>query len=275
MNTLKLLFVVTILFTPSTVFGQTLESKLAQQVELFNSEKTSPLEQLIEVAQKFQIPIGIECEKSFQEKTDAPIHLKHTTLQEVFRVILSQHPGYEFKLNDGVVHIFSVALVNDERNFLNLKIPHIQVEDRLLYAAQYTLRAKIEVSLGRRLSGVRAKGYISGWNSCFDRLQVNFSEKNLTVRQILNVIAVKQTNILWVVCFNPSELMEGAPPFFAQIDIPENKITSYFCWNFMGLDENFLNHHPEIRNQPMPLPDPEPAEEVPEELLRQSKKEKN
>src|SRR5438128_12652783 len=123
MNVLRLSIAVLILFCPATLAaGQTLEEKLSLRVEAFDSESKSIPVRLVEVAQQFNIPMGIEWSDDLQAKAPSPIHIRNTTVGNLLRQILSQQPGYEFRLDDGVIHIFASRLLDDPRNFLNIRL---------------------------------------------------------------------------------------------------------------------------------------------------------
>src|SRR5262245_11398772 len=117
-----LIMLISVLLLSPIIIGQHVQSKLDQEVDVFDSKAASGEEQLIELAQHFQIPLGIEWVDYRSEKTVLPVHLRKTTVREAIRHILQQHPGYEFEMKNGIIHVFSPSLVNDGRNYLNLRI---------------------------------------------------------------------------------------------------------------------------------------------------------
>src|ERR1700730_9648245 len=85
----------------SSARGQTLEEKLVVRVDAFDSESKSTPAQLIEVAQRFNIPMGIEW--ADEARDDAPsVHVQDTTVGDLLSRILAGQPGSEFRLDDGV-----------------------------------------------------------------------------------------------------------------------------------------------------------------------------
>ena len=46
----------------------------------------------------------------------------HTTVKDIIQAVVSTHAGYEWRTEDGVVHVFQRDLVNDDRNPLNIII---------------------------------------------------------------------------------------------------------------------------------------------------------
>ncbi len=127
----------------STATAQGLQSKLAQRVSAFDSESSTTVGQLIDFAQRFQIPMGIEWLEKAEEGVAPPIHARNTTAQHILQQIVQQKSGNGFALRDGVVHVFSSSIINDERNFLNLRVPHFQVKNDTLFGAEFLLRVSI------------------------------------------------------------------------------------------------------------------------------------
>jgi hypothetical protein len=62
------LFVALFVVSPSSVKCQGLQSELAQRVKAFDSERSSIVGQLVDFAQRFQIPMGIELANESQDE---------------------------------------------------------------------------------------------------------------------------------------------------------------------------------------------------------------
>src|SRR5260370_26789083 len=93
-----LLFLTLIMLPLSSVTGQGLQSKLAQRVKAFDSESSSTVGQLIDFAQHFQIPMGIEWLDNSDEGVAPPIHARNTTAQRILqqRVQYKRGSGFTF-----------------------------------------------------------------------------------------------------------------------------------------------------------------------------------
>jgi hypothetical protein len=221
----------------SLASGQTLEEKLGISVDAFDSESRSIPSRLIEVAQRFEIPMGIEWSDDPQAKELAPVHIRDTTIGNLLRQILAQQPGYEFRVDDGVVHIFATRLVDDPRNFLNIRLREFSLKKANMAAARYYLWGTIISHLHPR------GGYGGGWGGQsmykdFDIEKITFSCWDLTVRQALSKIVEVQGNALWFVRIRPSQMMEREP-FYVQIPGTEGaEPATSFDWQFIALDVN-------------------------------------
>ena len=215
---------------PSKVFGQSLDARLGQRLTKYESEKTTPLEQLIELAQQFQIPMGIEWVDDSDDALTRSVNLRGTTPKDVMAQILAQKQGYTFTVEEGVVHISQISLAHDPRNFLNISFPQYTVQKASLREADYWLG----VSLKRFLHPERNMGGGFGGSRLeadFDVPMISFSGSDLTVRQILNKLVLAHGKSLWVVHLNSQLLMEGEP-FYASGTSSDGKVhqTSFGIW---------------------------------------------
>jgi hypothetical protein len=140
-----------LLLVPSCpVKAQDLQSKLAQRVNALDSDNPSTVDQLVDFAQLFQIPIGIEWVDDLNERVAAPVHVRNTTAQRILQQIVQEKAGTTFTLSGGVVHVFPSSRISDGHNFLNLRIPNFQVENQSLFGAEWLLRVTIHEVLNPR-----------------------------------------------------------------------------------------------------------------------------
>jgi flagellar basal body-associated protein FliL len=230
-----LIMVTAFLLLTFKIFGQQVKSRLDQQVDVFVSDATSGDEQLIELAQLLKIPIGIEWVDDGSEKNLQPVHLRKTTVREAIRHILQQHPGHEFKEEDGIIHIFSNTFIYDSRNFLNLRIQEFSLTDASLFEANYQLRKSILRTLHTGVNLGGGYGYGASGDDGFDKKNISFSNWNLSVREILTKIAVANGNALWVVRLIPTRMMAKEPFFVQGPSSKEARNTTSFIWQFIPL----------------------------------------
>ena len=221
--------VVLTLCAQSHVRGQTVASRLAGD---FNSQSTTLRGQLVDFARRYGIPMGLELVAG-NDKPLKPVHIKNETALNVLRKIVQQQPGYDFDLSDGVVNVFSIRLVNDHKNFLNLRLRKYQIGDQNLFGAKYYLRLAIDQTLHPATNYGGGYGGV-GLNNNLHVNRITFSGENLTVRQILNRLTLLHHNSLWVVNLKPLKTMKGEP-FYAQA-LPETGTSApQFYWEFVPL----------------------------------------
>lgn len=233
----KLLLLVTLFVLLScSVGGQELQSKLAQRIKAFDSESPSTVGQLIDFARRFEIPMGIEWVDKPGESLAPSIHARNTTPQRILQQIIHKDPGNGFILNSGVVHVFSSSLLNDRRNFLNLRLSHFQVKNESLFGAEFLLRIGIHDVVNPNPGGYGGgHGHGVPRSDAFDVRNLTLSFNNATIRQILNSIAARQGNALWLVRIKSSEMMANGR-FYAQTTSPTSKEPAPdFHWDFIPL----------------------------------------
>jgi len=211
--------ILVIALAPSTAAAQDLETKLAQRAD-FIPTATSVREQLIQVAQHYKIPMGIEWVIKAEEKEVKLVADGAPTVMSLLNLILQATPDYSLTVRRGVVHVSDNRYTVDSRNFLNLWIGEFSLTKANVYDAEAELRFKIRVTLHpERYAYGSNGGYGSGPREEDDLniRNVTFSGKNLTVRNILDRIISNNGNTLWVVNIAPSRMMKEVP-FFAQFD---------------------------------------------------------
>ena len=213
------------------ICGQSLDSRLLQKAT-FVPKSALILDQLIEVAQHYQIPMGIEWVDQPVVKVFASPTSRPTTVRSLIATILRPYRGYRMKAADGMVHIANQAFVGSPRNFLNLRISEFKVDKASVVDADASLRLGIKMAL-------HPERYANGWNGGYGGYlpaevlnipNITFFGRNFTVREILNKIVAANGNALWVVHLNTSRTMNTEPSFFAQEYESES-----FHWRFVPL----------------------------------------
>ena len=102
-----------------------------------------------------------------------------------------------------------------------------------MFDAQFLLQAIIRLELSNGQSGYNG-GHGGFSDDGFDKQNITFAGKNLTVRQILSKIAAANGNALWVVQFSASEKMSEYP-FRAVITLHDEQTFPAFHWQFIPL----------------------------------------
>ena len=101
---------------------------------------------LISVADRFQLPMGIEWSRPPEAAKKITLAWKDTTVQQILKTIVSQQAGYELEVTkNGVVHVFPKEMRSNPQNFLNLTIDHLEIHDQVLEVASHQLRDLIRL----------------------------------------------------------------------------------------------------------------------------------
>ncbi|HWN10999.1 MAG TPA: hypothetical protein VNO50_17305 [Pyrinomonadaceae bacterium] len=224
-------FALLVLSAASQVSGQSVAAKL-QETREFNSQSTTLRGQLIDFAQSYGIPMGLELVAG-NERPVKPIRAQNDTAINVLRKIIQHQPGYDFDSSDGVVNVYSINLVNDYKNFLNLRLRRYEITDQNLFGAKYYLQLAISQTLHPSQSYGGGYGGM-GLNNNLHVVKISFSGENLTVRQILNRLISIHDGALWIVQLNPAKTMKG-DRFYTQTLAGTGVSGPEFYWEFVPL----------------------------------------
>jgi len=212
------------------IHGQSLESKLMQKATFIPTSQ-SGLEQLRQIAQHYEIPMGIEWADPSEAGKLARKFRRNATVRGVINTILKRYPGYQAIIKNAVLHISNPKIAASSKNFLNLQIAEFRLENANVFDAEASLGLRIDMTL-------HPQRYVGGYNGghghpadhTFSVRNISFSAHNLSVREILNKIVAANGNALWVVRLNTSRSMNTERAFFAQEYESET-----FHWQFVPL----------------------------------------
>ncbi len=186
-----------------------LQQKLDQRVE-FTPRAAGPLEQLIEVAKAFQIPMGIEWMEPTKCQISTAMVPAKSTVRQLLIGVVSRCPAQHLSVSNGMVHIRSGPVLN-RMNILNLRV-RFQVTKVSLFTAEHDLRIVIDEQLHpQEYENGSNGGYGYGPGEPFAVPNVTFSGTNITVREVLDGIARSNRNALWVVRLNEASLKSATP----------------------------------------------------------------
>ena len=127
--------------------AQSLEEKLGTVTD-YVPKAITPLDQLVEVARRFKIPMGIEwVERADTATPDKTPPSGKRSVRELIEEIVSVSPEHFVEVDDGLVHIYSATEAVHPFNFLNIRLKSYSVKDGDLFAAEDQLRWAIRFTL--------------------------------------------------------------------------------------------------------------------------------
>jgi hypothetical protein len=216
---------------------ESLEEKLGTVTD-YVPKATAPVDQLVEVARRFKIPMGIEWVE--RTATVAPEKMPSSgkrTVRELIEQIANASPEHRIEVDNGLVHIYSPTEAMHPFNFLNIRLEDYYVKHGDLFAAENQLRWAIRFTLEpeKYVNGYNG-GYGHGANHIFQIPKMTLSVSDVTIREVLNRIALAQGNALWVTTIKSEEL-EGDEPCWRRnrVDCGDLPVTS--AWHFLPLAE--------------------------------------
>jgi hypothetical protein len=226
-----------IVLVPCGVAAQEgVEAKLMQRADFAPAPGTIP-QQLVQIAQHYKLPMGIEWVLQTEEKLVKPVVHQSSTVRALLNSILEAAPQYSMTLRNGVVNVSARRYAVDSRNFLNLRIAEFGVTNSNVFDATAELRFKIRATLHpeRFVGGTNGgQGYGVPDENGLDVPNVSFSGRGMSVRDILNRIVLSNGNTLWVVNIAPSRMMRNEP-YFAQFDTNHERD---FVWTIIPFNKS-------------------------------------
>jgi len=194
----------------SYAIAQSFDQKLQQKVQ-FSPKANAPLDQLIEVAKTFQIPMGIEWNESLKCSASSAGFPTQGTVLELLNAIVRRCPTQRLTVELGIVHVYS-RFARHPHNILNLRLQEFQVRHTSVFDAQFLLRLVIEMQLHpERFTGGYNIGHGSPAGQVFSVPNVNFSAKDVTVRDALDGIIKSSGNALWVARLSAASVNQRVP----------------------------------------------------------------
>jgi len=219
-----------------SVHAQSLDEKLGAVTD-YVPKAIAPLDQLVEVARRFNIPMGIEwVERAGTAPVDQTLRSGKRSVRELIQEIASLSPGYRLEVDNGLVRIYSPEALHPF-NFLNIRLKNYSVKDEDLFAAEHALRLAIRFTLEpAKYRYGYAGGYGHPANHVFQFPKFTLSESNVTVREVLNAIALAQGNALWIITIKSEDLQGDEPSWTRKgADGGDAPVTS--AWHFLPLAE--------------------------------------
>ena len=211
-----------------------LEEKLATVTD-FVPKAIAPADQLVEVARKFKIPMAIEwVESAGTAPLDQTPPSRKRSVRELIEEIASEH---RVEVDDGLVRIYSPTESLHPFNFLNIRLKRYTVRDADLFAAQDELRWAIRFTIDPEKY---RNGYNGGYGHAADHIfqipKFTLSETDVTIREVLNRIALAQGNALWVVTIKREDLA-GDEPRWKRKGADDGDLPVTSAWHFLPLAE--------------------------------------
>lgn len=216
---------------------ESLEEKLLTVTD-YVPKAFAPKDQLVEVARKFKIPMGIEwVERASAATAGKTLPSGKRLVGELIQEIASVAPEYRIEVDDRLVRIYSPAEALHPFNFLNIRLKSYSVKEADLFAAEDQLRWAIRFTLEpEKYQNGYGGGYGHAANHVFQIPKFTLSGSDLTIRDVLNRIALAQGNALWVATIKSSDL-EGDEPCWKRKGVDGGDFPVTSRWHFVPLAE--------------------------------------
>jgi hypothetical protein len=206
---------------PQTSTASAIEARLNSKADFLPTAE-SPLDQLIQIATHYKIPMAIEWINRLDEARGPVLPDATNTVRELINAILRmQRVQYQLVVRNGILHINCPSMVFDVQNPLNLRISHFAVKKENLFDAEADLGVKIDMALHPmeyKDGYISDNGYPPG--HVFEVANITFDVQDLNVRDILDRIAVGNGNALWVVRLDYEAVLDATNPKLLNSRLP-------------------------------------------------------
>jgi hypothetical protein len=219
---------------------KSLEEKLSAMTD-YVPQAEAPLDKLIEVAQKFNLPMAIEwMEGAKPVNPEKKPGARKRSVKELLEEITRVTPEHRVEVENGLVRVYSQQAAEHPFNFLNIVVDSYQIKDGDLFDAEDRLRWAIRFTLEpEKYRNGYGGGYGHTPGDVFEFPKFTLSATNTTIRGLLNRIALAQGNALWVAEIRNDDL-QGPEPFWkkgADEDDEGNDRPVTSAWHFYPLWE--------------------------------------
>jgi len=170
--------------------SQDLASKLHKATPSYHIGAVNFVQALVQVSGDFQIPMGITWVNSPATLAQLPLAWAHTTPDEIIRDIVKTQPGYEVRVDDGIVHIF--RSIQDNENFLKIRIGRFSASDQPVEVTYYRLHTTLAPAKGNHQISIAGPG----------DSKVTLDLSDPTVEDVLDAISVASSRKIWIVTFS-------------------------------------------------------------------------
>jgi hypothetical protein len=162
----------------------TAQQRPSSEAQPYSLEANSFIDALLKISAHFQIPVGVEWLKSADTLTPFQLSRHNVTAANAIQSVVSNHRGYEWRMEGGVVHVYHRDLINDKRNPLNITIKEFDQQPETVAFASNNLFQRVQQFVRTpELHGIA--GSVLGYPG---EPTFNFAAQNVLVRSILNEI---------------------------------------------------------------------------------------
>jgi hypothetical protein len=195
------------------------------EVQNYSLDADSFIDALLKISARFQFPLGVEWVKSADTLKPVQISRNHTTAADMIQAVVSINAQYGWRQENGVIHVFDTALLDDTRNPLNINLKSFGFSD-----CRPMIAREAEVYLNMRLRDVVAPKIGVGWGASIgsspDEPKLQLPCNDVSVRYVLNKIIAATKQHIWVaafpekITFTPTGFLEEVPMYLPGSDQP-------------------------------------------------------
>jgi hypothetical protein len=129
------------------------------EVQNYSLEANNFIDALLKISAQFQFPLGVEWVKTADTLKPVRFSRNRTTVKDIIQAVVSMYAGYDWRTEDGVVHVFQRDLVKDSRNPLNITVKTFGWNHKMIFSEANSLLAQLvgqvvdPLPIGRGIGG--------------------------------------------------------------------------------------------------------------------------
>lgn len=189
-------------------------SFLRETVSNFDNSGKPLVPTLLQIAETYRVPMGIERVDADAGKTPIFVRMLHGTVAELLTLCLSKASGYAWNANEGVVNIYGLSERSARSNLFNAPVENFAVTNATLnevndHLRDLVFRESSGKASAKALGPVGAFGDspgIGGWET----KRFTITIRRATTRDVLNRIVALSSSagqgVVWVANAPPNHL---------------------------------------------------------------------
>src|ERR1039457_7609702 len=125
----------------------------------YSLEANNFIDALLKISAQFQFPLGVEWVKTADTLKPVRFSRNRTTVKDIIQPVVSMYAGYDWRTEDGVVHVFQRDLVKDSGNPLNITVREFGWNHKMIFSEANGLLAQLvgqivnPLPIGRGIGG--------------------------------------------------------------------------------------------------------------------------
>jgi hypothetical protein len=210
------IFSVCVLLFTASAWAQapvTISAAVSDSVQDYALDAHGLVEALLKVSAQFRLPLGVEWTKNAAALKTIRFSRDRATIAEIIDAVVSACPGYEWRNEDGIIHVFGRDVVKDSRNPLNITIPSFDPAPESVGFANNNLYRLVSHAVRHPEWASGIVGSLFGYPG---EPVFPLAAQNVSVRAILDEIvtaglatAVPRMQRNWIVTFPAQPMLSG------------------------------------------------------------------
>jgi len=190
---------------------QDIQGKLRVEVPAYTLDSNDFGQALIIFGSRFELPMGIHWIRSKETLKRVSLSWRNASIEQMLDTLVKSQPGYQFHVDNGVVHVFPSELKSSHQNFLNLNIAKFEIRNEVVELASHKLRDLVRpmvVPLVREVR--RGKGFAYSQATNAGDPEFSLTLANVSVSQVLDHLIAASDRKIWVVTFTSESVISAS-----------------------------------------------------------------